>query len=116
MPYLKEWKVELECIDKEELLERINGTSNFILIDTIGTYDGNQYKIKKATTIPYKEVVDRRDELASFDEIIIYCKHKDCVASKKVAVALKSLNVPNVIIYEGGIDEWKTCGLPLENE
>jgi len=115
MPYLKEWKLNLDCIDKEELLERINGESSFILVDTIGTYDGNKYKIKRATTIPYKEVIDRRNELAPFDEIIIYCKHKDCVASKKVAVALKSLNVPNVMIYEGGIDEWVESKLPLEN-
>lgn len=116
MPYRKEWKLDLDCIDKDELLERIQGTSNFILVDTIGTYDGNKYKIKRATTIPYTEVVDRRHELASYDEIIIYCKHKDCVASKKVAAALKSLNVPNVKIYEGGIDEWIENHLPLADE
>jgi rhodanese-related sulfurtransferase len=114
MPYEKEWKLMLDCINKDELLQRINGISNFILIDTIGSYDGNKYKIKRATTIPYKEVIDRRNEITSYDEIIVYCKHRDCVASKKVATALKSLNVPNVKIYEGGIDEWTENNLPVE--
>ena len=116
MPYQKEWKLDLECIDKDELLQRINNESNFILVDTIGKYDGNKYKIKRATTIPYKEVIDRRSELTSYDEIIVYCKHSECVASKKVAVALKSLNIPNVKIYEGGIDEWEENSLPVEEE
>lgn len=115
MPYQKEWNLSLECIDKDELLQRIDKGSNYILIDTIGTYDGNKYKIKSAVTIPYKEVVDRRSELTPYDEIIVYCKHKDCVASKKVAAALKSLNVPNVKIYEGGIDGWVENNLPLED-
>jgi rhodanese-related sulfurtransferase len=36
------------------------------------------------------------------------------VASKKVAGALKMLNVPNVKVYEGGIEEWREKGLPVE--
>lgn len=108
--------MELECIDKGELLDRINGKSNFILVDTVGNYDGNKFRIRGARTIPYPEVIDRRQELISFDEIIIYCKHRTCRASKKVALGLKLLNIPNVKVYEGGIDEWVENGLPVEDE
>ncbi|MBC8414230.1 rhodanese-like domain-containing protein [bacterium] len=107
--------LKLECIDKDELLERLANKHNFILVDTIGSYDGNQCRISGATTIPYKQVIDRRGELDPYDEIIIYCKHKTCVASKKVASALKMLNVSNVKVYEGGIDEWEELGLPVES-
>ena len=116
MSYQINFNVLLDCLDKDELLERINGQSNFVLVDTIGKYDGNKFKIKGSTTIPYTEVVDRRKELESFDEIIIYCKHKDCVASKKVASGLKLQNIANVKVYEGGIDEWTYNNLPLEEE
>lgn len=116
MSYIKEWNLSLECIDKDELLDRINNKTDFVLVDTIGKYDGNRYKIKGATTIPYTEVIDRRKELVPYGEIIIYCKHKDCVASKKVATALISLNVKNVKVFEGGIDEWTENNLPLEEE
>jgi len=114
MPYQREFNLSIECIDKNELLKRINGRSNFVLVDTIGKYDGNRFKIKGAKTIPYPEVIDRRNELTSFDEIIIYCRHKDCKASKKVALGLKLLNVSNVKVYEGGLDEWTENNLPVE--
>ena len=114
MSYQLDWNISLDCVSKETLLEKLNNNHNFILVDTIGTYDGNKYKIKGATTIPYLEVTDRRSELLGYEEIIIYCKHKRCVASKKTASALKMLNVPNVKIYEGGIDEWTESGLPVE--
>jgi len=114
MAYKKELTFVLDCITKEELLERMNGKSDFVLVDTIGKYEGNKFKIKGAKTIPYPDVIDRRKELLSYNEIIIYCKHKDCVASKKVALGLKLLNVKNVKVYEGGIDEWTAFALPVE--
>lgn len=113
MPYIKNWNIHLECITKEEILDRINNKADCVIVDTIGNYDGNKYKIKNATTIDYPTVIDRRKELLGYGEIIIYCKHKDCVASKKVASALISLNVKNVKVYEGGIDEWVESGLPI---
>lgn len=116
MPYDLDWCVALECITKDELLARVEGNKDFILVDTIGNYEGNKYKIKGATTIPYPEVVDRRRELMAHEEIIIYCTRKQCVASKKVAAALKMLNVPNVKVYEGGIEEWVSQGLPVEKQ
>ncbi len=116
MPYKIDYKASLDCIDKDELLRRINDNADFVLVDTIGRYDGNRFRIKGATTVPYPEVIDRRAELEGSGEIIIYCKHSDCVASKKVALGLKLLNVPNVKVYEGGIDEWSAAGLPVEEE
>ncbi len=116
MSYEVEFNLPLECIDKDELLKRMNEKADFVLVDTVGKYDGNRYKIKGAKTVPYPEVIDRRKELMPYKEIIIYCKHKDCKASKKVALGLKLLNVPNVKVYEGGIDEWLENKLPVEKE
>ena len=116
MSYKKEFCIPIECIDKDELLGRMDGESNFVLVDTIGGYDGNKFRIKGAKTIPYPEVIDRRRELSGHDEIIIYCKNSVCRASKNVASGLMLLNVPNVKVYEGGIDEWTAVGLPVEEE
>jgi rhodanese-related sulfurtransferase len=116
MSYQKESNHSLECISKEELLQRMSDKADFVLVDTIGKYDGNRFRIKGAKTIPYLEVIDRRKELIPFGEIIIYCKHKECVASKKVALGLKLLNIRNVKVYEGGIDEWTEHNLPVEEE
>jgi len=116
MTYQLDWNIPLDCVSKETLLQKLTSGENIVLVDTIGTFDGNKYKIKGAVTIPYPEVVDRRNELLGHKEIIIYCKHKRCVASKKTTAALKMLGIPNVKIYEGGIDEWTESGLPVEEE
>ena len=114
MSYNKEFCIQIACIDKDELLRRLNGGNDFILIDTIGSYDGNRFRIKGAKTINYPEVIDRRRELSGYEEIIIYCKNSVCRASKKAASGLILLNVSNVKVYEGGIDEWAESGLPVE--
>lgn len=114
MPYQKEFNISIECITKEELLNRMKENADFVLVDTIGNYDGNKHKIKGSKTIHYPGVIDRRKELVPYKEIIIYCRHKDCVASKKVAMGLKLLNIQNVKVYEGGLDEWIENKLPLE--
>ena len=116
MAYQKEYSLFLECIDKDDLLKRINESVNTVIVDTVGKYNGNRFKIKGAKTIPYPDVIDRRKELTPYKEIIIYCKNKDCKASKKVALGLKLLNVPHVKVYEGGIDEWTENNLPVEEE
>ncbi|TNF55039.1 rhodanese-like domain-containing protein [bacterium] len=116
MSYQMEWMVSLECIEKDELLQKIKGNAPFVLVDTIGKYEGNKFKIKGAKTIPYPEVIDRRNELTDLGEIVIYCTRKTCPASKKVAAALKILKVPNVKVYEGGIEEWLANSLPVEEE
>ncbi len=114
MAYKIELCLNLDCIDKDELLKRINAKSDFVLVDTIGGYQGNRFRIKGARTIPYPEVIDRRKELVTYDEIIIYCRNKPCKASKKIAVGLKMLNIPNVKVYEGGLDEWMENNLQLD--
>ena len=49
-----------------------------------------------------------------YEEIIIYCRAKDCPLSEKVAVGLKLFDIPGVKVYKGGIEEWTACGLPVE--
>jgi rhodanese-related sulfurtransferase len=116
MPYRKTLTIPLEFVTKGEILQRINKNANFVLLDTIGTYEGNKFKIKGAKTIPFPEVIDRRGELAPYDETIVYCRNKKCPASKIAAMGLKLQKVPNVKVYEGGIEEWMEHDLPVEEE
>jgi len=116
MAYRKTFSIPLDFITKGEILQRMNKKSNFVIVDTIGTYDGNMFKIRGAKTIPFPEVVDRRQELAPYDETIVYCRRKTCPVSKVVAMGLKLQKVPNVKVYEGGIEEWMAHNLPVEEE
>jgi len=62
MPFKVKHCWTFEGLEKEELIERLNHKTdaNFILIDTIGKYEGNNVRIKGATTIRYLEAIDRR--------------------------------------------------------
>ncbi len=114
MPERKTIFIPLDFINKDELLKHINDETNSIIVDTVYTHRNNRYRIRGATTIPYPEVLDRRKELESFDEIIVYCTKKACPGSKIIALSLKLLNFNNVKVYEGGILEWLEQGMPVE--
>ena len=54
--------------------------------------------------------------LSPDDEIVVYCSHEGCAASKYAYHLLESKGYGNVRRYSGGIDEWEESGLPLEGE
>jgi rhodanese-related sulfurtransferase len=114
MPYRKTYEIDLEFINEDELLQRLQGKGKCILVDTVWTHGGNRHRIRGAKTIPYPEVLDRRREFDPYDEVIVYCTKKTCPGSKIIAKGLKLLNVPGVKVYEGGIRGWMARGLPVE--
>jgi rhodanese-related sulfurtransferase len=46
-------------------------------------------------------------------EIVVYCKDKDCTASDNAADKLQTLGFTNVLVYKGGLVEWKESGRSL---
>ena len=47
-------------------------------------------------------------------EIIVYCAHYSCPASRRAWHLLNDLGYTNVYAYEGGIAEWYQQGFPVE--
>ena len=52
MTYQLDWNIPLDCVSKETLLQKLTSGENIVLVDTIGTFDGNKYKIKGAVPFP----------------------------------------------------------------
>ena len=46
--------------------------------------------------------------------IVVYCAGPTCPQSGFAAEKLVALGYTNVAAFEGGIEEWKSSGLPLE--
>ncbi len=103
-----------KCISHRELLRRIREQSNFLLIDLIGNYQGNDIRIKGSTSIPYYDLIDRRREFRPYSEIILYCRNKTCNAARKRAVGLQLAGYERVLVYDAGLDDWVRHGLPVE--
>jgi rhodanese-related sulfurtransferase len=55
------------------------------------------------------EVV-RRSTLARNASVIVYCQGPQCPASREAAEKLQALGYSGVLVYEGGLDEWKQAG------
>ena len=47
-------------------------------------------------------------------EIVVYCGGPKCPQSRMAAEKLVKLGYENVRAYEGGLEEWKSAGLPVE--
>ncbi len=70
--------------------------------------------IKGSINVPVNKLVEYVAELPKDTEIILYCAHYQCPASKKAWHSLNLLGYTNIWAYEGGIVEWFQKGLPIE--
>jgi rhodanese-related sulfurtransferase len=56
----------------------------------------------------------REKNIAKSAEIVVYCAGPECPMSRLAAEKLTKLGYGNVRAYEGGLEEWKNAGLPIE--
>jgi rhodanese-related sulfurtransferase len=77
----------------------------------IDTRDADQYKqthIPGAVNIDWRQVLARRAELPKGKMILLYCNGG--TLSAQAAFALKLAGVENVLILQGGFNQWKEEG------
>ncbi|MBW1913663.1 MAG: rhodanese-like domain-containing protein [Deltaproteobacteria bacterium] len=73
--------------------------------------------IKGAINIPYNEVwenIERLDDIAPDELIIVYCDGAECEASKLLTQELLALGYTRVFLFDGGWLEWIDAGHPVE--
>jgi rhodanese-related sulfurtransferase len=109
----------VQSISKEELKKKVDSNrDDFHLIEVLGAKSFQEYHLPQAENIPLKDqefqkkihqAVPNRD-----DEVVVYCKDKDCTASPEAAEKLNQMGYSHVFDYEGGKEEWKAAGLPVE--
>jgi rhodanese-related sulfurtransferase len=77
----------------------------------VDTRDAEQYAkehIPGAVNIEWRQALARRDELPKGKMILLYCNGG--TLSSQAAFALKIAGVENVLILQGGFDQWKKEG------
>jgi len=71
--------------------------------------------IRGAINIPSERIgKEAREKFDKDDPLVVYCSNYDCTASPTAAKKLEDLGFTNVYDYEGGKEEWKQAGLPME--
>lgn len=67
-----------------------------------------------AEKIPRSELARLAPEPIERDEtVVVYCASLDCQESARAARPLEHLGYREVYDFEGGIAEWRRCGLPV---
>jgi len=105
-------KDDLEPIPREELLERANAG----LITVLDVRPAEEYAaghVPGAINIPLQELEERLEELGKNQEIVAYCRGPHCVLAFDAVARLREKGI-NARRLEDGYPEWKTAGLPIE--
>lgn len=102
-------------ITRNELLEMINSSRKFTLLDVLPKESYFREHIKGAISLPLEEIEKGAVKgLNKGDLIVTYCANFDCPASTKAAEKLISLGYNNVLDYKGGLKDYKEAALATE--
>ncbi len=105
----------METVSTEELVELKDSGEEFVLVDVLGEDHYQDGHIPGSINIPLDQVGSEAIERFDVDQqIIVYCKDKDCAASPKAAKKLEKLGFENIKDYEVGLKGWKETGNEVE--
>jgi len=108
---------DIPSISRSELKEKIDRDDDFELIEVLPSEDFEEYHIPGAINIPGNELRDAVPNRISHREreIVVYCADSSCEASPRAARLLLDMGYTNVRDYEGGKEDWRDGGLPVES-
>jgi nucleoside-diphosphate-sugar epimerase/rhodanese-related sulfurtransferase len=110
----------MNTITATQLKRMIDGDEQFELINVLSEKDFQKEHIPGSINLP----VDRKDLATQMDDriagdkahkIVVYCASTQCDASSKAAQVLERAGFTDVQRYEGGMQEWKNAGHPVES-
>ncbi len=107
-----ETKPNVETINKDQLLEKINNKDGVQVVNVLSPEYYLKGFIKGSKKIPLDQLDNRFTELNKNKEVVTYCASSECSASMKAAEKLAAKGF-KVRAYEGGIKEWAEYNLPM---
>jgi len=107
-------KDNLEPVPARELLARVREG----LVTVLDVRPPEEYAaghLPGAVNIPLAELEKHLDEFRPNQEVVAYCRGPHCILAYDAVVKLRSKGVKAQRLKDG-FPEWKTAGLPVENE
>jgi len=106
----------VDTISTDELEDTIENDEDFVLIDVLGEDHFEEEHIPGAVNIPLDQIaLEAKKRFNEDEDIVVYCKDRECQASPKAAEKLESLGFENVRDYEPGVEGWRMAGNQVEN-
>src|SRR5262245_3880677 len=103
-------------ITRDELLAKIQGGDDFVLVDALAPISYAASHLPGAINLPPSWVDERASSKIPhlWAEIVVYCSGPTCDSSLLTAERLAALGYRNLLHYSGGKEDWVRAGLPLE--
>lgn len=102
----------------KEVKQKLDGGSDFYLIDTLSERSFSGRHIPGAVNVPYDpDFVERFEEVVGAPkdaEIVTYCASAGCQLSELAASALEKAGYTNIGHYADGLSGWQDAGYEFE--
>jgi rhodanese-related sulfurtransferase len=112
----------MNTITATQLKRMIDGDESFELINVLSEQDFLKEHIPGSINMPVanKNFASQLEELPAIGgdmnhNIVVYCANTQCTASSTAAQTLERAGFTNVQRFEGGMEEWKAAGYPVES-
>lgn len=98
-------------ISLEEFKKLQKSSEAFIAINTLPPYFYRKEHIINSINIPTEDIESIAPKIIKPEaKIVIYCKDYNCHVSTEAAEKLVKLGYKSILIYQGGMKEWKEMG------
>lgn len=104
-------------IDATTVTDRLSGkrAADTILLDSRSQADFDAGHLPTAVNMRIEDLSSGRTTgLQRYSTIIVYGQNPGSATAMALAKRLVSLGYSGVRLYEGGVDAWRSAGLPLE--
>ena len=102
----------VQILSAKELKAKIDRGDDFKLVMTM-----NQWHFEAEHIPGSLWVADRaraQELLDPEDEVVCYCSDRACAASRVVSNVLEKSGFQHVYHFDGGLQEWREAGYPIE--
>ena len=108
--------VAVQTISTQELKQRLDAKGSFEFWNVLTAQYFHGESIFGSRRVPLDKIGAevRSKNLSKDTEIVVYCAGPACPKSRLAAEKLAKLGYERVQAYEGGLEEWKAAGFPIE--
>lgn len=106
----------MRTISTDELRARLDDERAPVLIDARSPASFERAHLPGAVSGKSDDIVEQAESLAPDREatVIAYTGDSTCRRALRAAERLEGLGYTDVLVYEGGLEEWRGEGLPVE--
>ncbi len=107
----------MRTISHQELKQKIDGNEDMELIEVLPEDSYEEFHLPKAKNIPFDDDFPQKIKRQVPDknkQIVVYCANSHCPLSDDAYNKLDEMGYKNVFEYQGGKEDWKAAGYPIE--